>query len=122
MTTTSADARLSLTTLVPLLWRSPDERSRFGDVAVVLFLLAQYLDGIFTYIGVMRFGPGIEANPLIGALMQSVGSGGAIVTAKVAAGALGMALHMGRVHRAVAALATFYIAAAVLPWTILLFG
>jgi hypothetical protein len=108
--------------MMPLLRRSPDARSLFGDAAVVLFLLAQYLDGIFTYLGVLRFGVGVEANPLLASLMLSLGSGGAIVTAKVTAGILGMALHLGRVHRAVAALATLYIAAAVLPWTILLFG
>jgi hypothetical protein len=121
MNTTSC-ARSRTAATLPLLWRSPEERSRFGDVAIVVFLLAQYLDGIFTYIGVMRFGVGIEANPLISTLMLWLGSGSGIVAAKAAAGVLGMALHLGRVHRAVAALATLYIAAAILPWTFILFG
>lgn len=109
-------------TLLPLLNRSTAERTRFGDAAVVVFLLAQYLDGIFTYLGVMRFGIAIEANPLISALMSSFGGGAAIVIAKVTAIVLGMALHLGRVHRAVAFLAAFYIAAAIVPWSIVLFG
>lgn len=122
MSATRYAPRRPLAAVMPLLRQSPDARSRFGDVAVVVFLLAQYLDGILTYLGVMRFGVGIEANPLLASLMVSLGSGGAIVTAKVTAGVLGMALHLGRVHHAVAALATLYIGAAVLPWTIILFG
>ncbi len=70
----------------------------------------------------MRFGLTIEANPLIAALMGSMGGGAAIIAAKTTAVVLGMALHLGRVHRAVALLAGFYLAAAVLPWAILLFG
>jgi hypothetical protein len=119
---TYAGGRPIVGTLLPLLWRSPAERTRFGDAAVVVFLLAQYLDGIFTYLGIARFGLAVEANPLIAALMSTVGGGPAIVIAKVVAIGLGMALHLGRVHRAVAFLAAFYFAAAVVPWSIILFG
>ena len=44
--------------------------SLFGDVIVIVFLLAQCFDGVFTYVGVISFGMGIEANPLIATLMQ----------------------------------------------------
>ena len=44
-------------------WESP--RSRFGDFAVLAFLVVQCLDGIFTYLGVTIWGPGIEANPIV---------------------------------------------------------
>ena len=43
--------------------------SAMGLYGVIAFLVAQCLDGIFTYVGVATFGNGIEANPLIAALM-----------------------------------------------------
>ena len=52
-------------------WDTPD--SLFGSVAVVGFLLVQVLDGMFTYLGVAIWGPGIEANPLISSAMGAVG-------------------------------------------------
>jgi hypothetical protein len=106
----------------PLLWRSPAQRSLFGDAAVIVFLIAQYLDGIFTYVGVASFGVAMEGNPLIVSLMTWLGHGPALVMAKTTAAVLGMALHLGRVHGAVALLAAFYMAAAVVPWTRILFS
>ena len=34
---------------------------------VLIFLVVQCLDGAMTYLGVTRWGPGIEANPLVSA-------------------------------------------------------
>jgi hypothetical protein len=96
-------------------------RSVFGDLALVLFLLAQASDGVLTYVGVRTFGPGIEGNPLIAWLMTSLGQGAGLATAKLAAGVFGIALHLSDVHKAVAALAGFYFAVAVGPWVALLF-
>jgi len=105
---------------LPLLWRRSARPSRFGDLAIVLFLLAQSLDGAFTYVGVATFGERIEANPLLLMLIREIGSGPALLVAKVVAGTLGMALHLLGVHRAVALLAAFYFGAAVLPWAAIL--
>jgi hypothetical protein len=96
-------------------------RSLFGDLALVAFLLAQCFDGVFTYVGVTIYGAGIEANPLLGTLMASFGHGTALVGAKSVAGLFGIALHVGKVHGAVAFLACFYLAAAILPWVLILF-
>ena len=96
-------------------------RNLFGDVALVLFLVAQASDGVLTYVGVATYGPGIEANPLIAWLMLTMGQGLALTTAKVTAATFGVALHLIAVHKAVAALAVFYIALAVVPWITLLF-
>ena len=93
----------------------------FGNFVVVAFLLAQALDGVFTYVGVRQYGLSVEANPLLGWLMASFGSGIALAAAKAAAGAFGIALHLSAVHRLVAALAAFYLAVAVVPWIALLF-
>ena len=88
---------------------------------VIAFLIAQACDGVLTYVGVSLYGVTIEGNPLLGWLMGSVGHGVALVTAKAVAGALGIALHLAGVHRVVATLAAFYLIAAVVPWTAILF-
>ena len=97
------------------------ERSRFGDVALLAFLVAQCLDGVFTYVGVTTFGIGIEGNPIITALMTTLGHGTGLLGAKVVAVLLGICLHLRQIHRAVATLAAFYFMVAVAPWTAILF-
>ena len=99
----------------------PTRPSLFGDVAVLLFLLAQMLDGVLTYVGVSTYGLHVEANPLIGWLMSSMGEGPGLATAKLTAGFFGIALHLSAVHRTVAVLTAFYLAVAIIPWMALLF-
>ncbi|HEX6973180.1 MAG TPA: DUF5658 family protein [Vicinamibacterales bacterium] len=96
-------------------------RHYFGDVALVVFLLAQLLDGILTYVGVTTYGPTMEGNPLIAWLIGHLGEGPALAIAKMAAGGFGIALHLSAVHKAVALLAGFYLAVAVVPWLAILF-
>src|SRR5678809_105299 len=107
-------------TPLPKVWRGRLRRSLFGDIAIIAFLLAQFLDGLFTYIGVNTFGLTVEANPLIAGLMASVGHGAALLGAKSLAGALGVCLHLREIHSAVALLAGFYLAVAILPWIAIL--
>ena len=90
--------------------------ARFGNVVVIAFLIAQACDGVLTYIGVATYGARIEGNPLLGWLMGAFGCGVGVTAAKAAAGGLGIALHLVAVHRLVAALAAFYVVAAILPW------
>jgi uncharacterized membrane protein len=96
-------------------------RNRFGDVVLLVFLLAQASDGVLTYIGVSTYGLRMEGNPIIGWLMAAIGQGPALATAKLAAGFFGIALHLSAVHKAVAVLAFFYLTAAVIPWVAILF-
>lgn len=98
------------------------ERSLFGDIVLVAFLLAQAFDGVLTYVGVTTYGVRMEGNPLLGWLMTTVGQGVALAAAKTTAGAFGIALHLTSVHRVVAILTAFYVAAAVLPWIGILYG
>lgn len=84
--------------------------------------MAQCLDGVLTYTGVLQFGPGIEANPLMRWLMQQWGEGPGLTLAKSLASGFGIALHLASVHRVVFALTAVYVAGALLPWMILLFG
>jgi hypothetical protein len=97
-------------------------RSVFGDVVLIAFLLAQCFDGVFTYVGVVSYGVGIEGNPLIAALMGVFGHGLALTFAKGIAASLGICLHLRQVHAAVAVLAAFYIAVAIVPWIVILFA
>jgi hypothetical protein len=97
-------------------------RSAFGDLAVLLFLLAQGLDGVLTYVGVTVYGVHMEGNPLIGWLMATIGHGPALATAKLTAGVFGIALHLSAVHKAVALLAAFYLVVAIVPWLTLLYS
>jgi hypothetical protein len=93
--------------------------SRFGDLALVCFVLAQCLDGVFTYLGVGIWGIGIEANPLLSTAMSVAGLAGGLAGAKLVAISLGMLLHLRRVHHVVALLTAIYVAAAIVPWTAL---
>jgi uncharacterized membrane protein len=95
--------------------------SRTGNLVVIVFLMAQACDGVLTYVGISQYGPHIEANPLIGWLMGTMGQGLALAATKAAAGAFGIALHLTAVHRVLAVLAGFYLIVAILPWIGLLF-
>ncbi len=95
-------------------------RSVFGDTIIVLFLVLQALDGVFTYVGLAWYGPGAEGNPLIASAMPLVGQGVALASAKLIAASFGAMLHLSGVHRVVAALTAFYLVAAVVPWALLL--
>ncbi|HSL22577.1 MAG TPA: DUF5658 family protein [Vicinamibacterales bacterium] len=100
----------------------PSDGSRFGDAAVLVFLLMQALDGALTYVGVTVMGLHMEANPLLAWLIQTLGCAAALTGAKVVASVFGIMLHLSAVHRIVAGLAAFYLAVAVLPWVALLYG
>ena len=95
--------------------------ARFADVVVVVFLVAQACDGVLTYVGVSIYGIGMEGNPLLAWLMETMGEGAALATAKGVAGAFGIALHLTAVHRVLAALSAFYVAVAIIPWLAILF-
>src|SRR5262245_20068802 len=96
-------------------WEQP--QSLFGDLAVVGFVIVQSLDGIFTYLGLRLFGPGIEANPLISSAVATAGPAAGLAGAKLVAVGLGIVLHLHRVHTLLAVLTAIYLAAAILPWT-----
>lgn len=101
--------------------RGNTQRSVFGEVALVVFLIAQVLDGVLTYVGVGLYGPELEGNPLVAWLMQTLGHGPGLAAAKVTASVFGIVLHLTAVHMAVAALAAFYVVVAIVPWTLIIF-
>lgn len=105
-----------------LVWRDQVviDRSIFGEVAMIFFLLVQALDGAFTYIGISMYGIDIEMNPIIAFLVLEFGQGTALVATKSVASMLGIVLHLRQVHRAVFFLAMFYLCVAIWPWAAIL--
>ena len=101
--------------------RNTARQTLFGDLVIMAFLLVQGLDGVFTYVGVSTFGLAIEANPVVSGLMTHLGHGPGLLSAKMVAAFLGICLHFREVHLAVAMLTGFYAAAALAPWTLILF-
>ena len=86
---------------------------------VIINLALQLFDGFATYIGWERFG---EANPLLHAAFGIWGAGPTLVTAKIGAGLLVLALaRVPRPRMVAAALAgtgIAYIGFSLIPWTL----
>jgi hypothetical protein len=97
---------------------APD--SRFGNLVVLGFLCVQCLDGVLTYLGIRTWGPGIEGNPVVSSAVSHAGLGAGLAGTKLIAVAFGIVLHLRRIHGLIALLTAFYVAAAILPWVILL--
>ncbi len=93
----------------------------FGNLAVIGFMLVQYLDGFYTYAGFSIWGLNIEANPLIRSAVGAVGPGTGLALAKLVAIGFGILLHLRGIHLAVAILTGVYVVLSIVPWTHLLF-
>ena len=91
----------------------------FGNLAVLVFVFVQCLDGALTYLGVHTWGMSIEANPLVSSAVSLAGVGTGLAATKMFAVGLGIILHLRRIHLVVAALTLFYVAVAILPWTVM---
>ena len=95
-------------------------RSLFGDLVFLAFVVAQTLDGAFTYVGVTTFGSTIEANPVVAWYMGSMGVAVGLVGIKMLGLVCAAALHRCSRHRTLGLLTVLYLLVAVLPWTRLL--
>lgn len=91
----------------------------FGNLAVLCFVVVQYMDGLFTYFGMHTWGLHMEANPLVSSAMTFAGVGPGLFFTKLLAVSLGMMLHLRQVHRTVAVLTAFYTTVAIVPWAML---
>lgn len=87
-------------------------------LTLLLFLTAQGLDGVFTYVGVQAYGLAMEGNALLGTWMAVVGPAPALVGAKLLATAGGVLLYLRGVHRTLAVLTLIYAVCAIGPWLI----
>ena len=99
----------------------PNRRMIGHQLVFAAFLLTQILDGILTYVGVSIFGIAAEGNPILAYLMSSYGEAIALAGAKLIAALCGVALYALAVDRLLAALTLVYVAAAIIPWTLVLF-
>ncbi len=92
----------------------------FGNLVILLFLIAQALDGIFTYLGIRAFGLS-EGNPLIAYSFRHAGVGPGLTGAKLIAVGCSMLLHLLGLHRTLGVLTLLYLSFAILPWSYLIF-
>lgn len=97
-------------------------------VLILGFSLAvlQAMDGILTSVGVSRYGPAIEGNPLLRALIEEYGHTPTLALTKIFAIFVVIALTFMAdgipwVKKALGALTCVYLFGAVLPWTYILF-
>src|SRR5215210_4019768 len=88
--------------------RQHPAHSTFGDVILLLFLLAQLLDGVLTYVGIATFGEAIEGNPLLAWYIAMFGPGVALIGAKAVAVTCGAMLHFCARHRTIGVLTLVY--------------
>jgi uncharacterized protein DUF5658 len=109
----------TLPRVFPMSWK-PYLHSRFGDAAFVLFSVVQIIDGCLTYAGIRTYGVEIEANPIIRWYTLTLGTGVALVAAKMFAVMCGAVLHLTARHYAIGALTIGYLAVAISPWIHLL--
>ena len=89
-------------------------------LVLIIFLVAQILDGALTYVGVLHFGIEAEGNVLLTTLMHAWGTGPALVAAKLFSSACGLMLFAVSVYRVLAAAAGACIGFAVIPWMAIL--
>jgi hypothetical protein len=88
-------------------------------VVLMVFLLAQAGDGMFTYAAVQAHGVAAEGNMLLVTWMMLVGPFPTQFVAKLVAAAGGCLLYARGVHRTLALLTLLYMVAAIGPWILL---
>lgn len=84
-------------------------------LVLLLFLVAQGWDGIFTYVAVDVHGLAAEANVILVTWMALVGPAPTLLVAKGGAGLCGILLYACGVHRALAGLTVLYGVGAIGP-------
>jgi hypothetical protein len=89
-------------------------------VVLILFLVVQACDGIFTYVAVRADGIAAEGNMVLATWMMLVGPAPTLFAAKLVAAACGVLLYVRGVHRVLALLTILYTLGAIGPWIFVL--
>lgn len=89
---------------------------RLPRLVLLLFLVAQFWDGIFTYVAVDVHGLAAEGNALLATWMAILGPAPTLLAAKLGAAAGGILLYARGVHGALAGLTVLYALGAIAPW------
>ena len=85
-------------------------------LVLLLFLTAQLVDGVFTYVAVSIYGPGAEANVILAVWMALIGPAPTLLVAKAIAAGAGVLVYRRGLHGVLAALTAVYATVAVGPW------
>ena len=91
---------------------------RVSRLVLLLFLVAQVCDGLFTYVAVNAVGLHAEGNLLLSSWMALAGPGPVLFVAKLVAAAAGVFVYARGLHLTLAGLTLFYAFAAVGPWLV----
>ena len=89
---------------------------RISRLVLLLFLVAQLFDGLFTYVAVSAVGTQAEGNIILVTWMNLVGPGPTLLVAKLVAGLAGVFVYSRGMHRLLAALTALYGVVAIGPW------
>jgi hypothetical protein len=87
-------------------------------LALMLFLVTQICDGIFTLVAVQSSGIIAEGNVLLATWMGLVGAVPALIGAKLLAAGCGVLLYLLGVHRVLTGLTIYYGVFAISPWLV----
>ena len=87
-----------------------------ATIVFAVFLTAQVLDGLLTYIGVSVLGIEVEANVLLATSMEAIGTPSTLIVAKLIACGCGYILYRTAWYRPLAITAGLYVGVAVVPW------
>ena len=91
---------------------------RASRLVLLLFLVAQGFDGLFTYVAVSAVGTHAEGNILLASWMDRVGPGPTLFAAKLVAVLAGMFVYYRGMHGLLATLTALYGLVAIGPWLI----
>lgn len=88
-------------------------------LVLLLFLVAQAWDGVFTYTAVSVYGFAAEGNALLATWMAIAGPAPTLLAAKAGAALGGVLLYVQGVHRVLGGLTLFYGAVSIAPWVVI---
>jgi hypothetical protein len=89
---------------------------RLSRLVLLLFLVAQFWDGIFTWVAVYAHGLTAEGNLLLATWMSLVGPTPTLLAPRSGAAAGGVLLYRRGIHGVLAGLTLLYAVGAIGPW------
>ncbi len=89
---------------------------RPARLLLLLFITAQFWDGVFTWVAVDAHGIGAEGNVVLATWMTLAGPAPTLLTAKIGAAAGGVLLYLRGIHGALLGLTLAYAIFAIGPW------
>lgn len=91
---------------------------RVSRLVLLLFLVAQLFDGLFTYVAVSAVGTRAEGNFILATWMNLVGPGPTLFVAKLVAATAGVFVYYRGLHGLLAGLTVLYGLVAIGPWLV----